>query len=86
MRRASNGKAVRPDGSPGCGVRGIGQVAKLLAARAEVRLTRAFGSGTVWQGRSRRERGVEVTAREQEGWRMGSLFFLRSPDHFVAHP
>ena len=33
-----------------CGVRGIGQVAKLLAARAEVRLTRAFGSGTVRQG------------------------------------
>ena len=26
-----------------CGVRGIGQAAKLLAARAEVRLTRAFG-------------------------------------------
>ena len=53
-----------------CGVRGIGQVAKLLAARAEVRLTRAFGSGTVRQGRCRRERGVEVTVREQQGWRM----------------
>ncbi len=30
-----------------CGVRGIDQVAKLLAARAEVRLTRAFESGEV---------------------------------------
>ena len=28
-----------------CGVRGIGQVAKLLGARAEVRLTRASESG-----------------------------------------
>ena len=37
------------------------------AARAEVRLTRAFGSGTVRQGRCRRERGVEVTVREQQG-------------------
>ena len=27
-----------------CGVRGIGQVAKFLAARAEVRMTRALGS------------------------------------------
>ena len=50
-----------------CGVRGIGQVAKLLAARAEVRFTRAFGSGTVRQGRCRQERGVEVTVREQHG-------------------
>ena len=33
-----------------CGVRGIGQVAKLFGARAEVRLTRAFGSGAVRQG------------------------------------
>ena len=32
-----------------CGVRGIGQVAKLPAARAEVRLTGAFASGTVRQ-------------------------------------
>ena len=32
-----------------CGVRGIGQIAKLPAARAVVRLTRAFGSGTVRQ-------------------------------------
>ena len=47
-------------------MRGIGQVAKFLAARAEVRLTRAFGSGTVRQGRCRRERGVEVTVREQQ--------------------
>ena len=51
-----------------CGVRGIGQVPKLLAARAELRLVRAFGSGTVRQGRCRRERGVEVTVREQQGW------------------
>ena len=28
-----------------CGVGGIGQVAKLLGARAEVRVTRALGSG-----------------------------------------
>ena len=48
----------------------MGQVAKLLAARAEVRLTRAFGLGTVRQGRCRRERGVEVTVREQQGRRM----------------
>ena len=53
-----------------CGVRGIGQVTKLLAARAEVRLTRAFGSGTVRQGSSRQERSVEVTVREQQGRRM----------------
>ena len=53
-----------------CGVRGIGQVAKLLVTRAEVRLTRAFGSGTVRQGRCRRKRGVEVTVREQQGRRM----------------
>ena len=51
-------------------MRGVGKVAKLLGARAEVRLTRAFGSGTVRQGRCRRERGVEVTVREQQGWRM----------------
>ena len=53
-----------------CGVRGIGQVAKLLAARAEVHWTRAFGSGTVRQGRCRRERGVKVTVREQQRRRM----------------
>ena len=41
--------SIRTWGSA-CGVRVIGQVAKLLAARAEVRLTRAFGSGTVRQG------------------------------------
>ena len=53
-----------------CGVRGIGQVARLSAARAEVRLTRAFGSGTVRQGRCRRqswEGGLEVIVREQQG-------------------
>ena len=53
-----------------CGVRGIGQAAKLLGARAEVRLTRAFRSGTVWQGsrgRRSREGGLEVTVREQHG-------------------
>ena len=43
-----------------CGVRGIDQEAKLLAARAEERLTRGFGSGTSRQGRCRQERGVEV--------------------------
>ena len=56
-----------------CGVRRIGQVAKLTAARAEVRLTRAFGSGTVGQGRCRRqgrESGLEVAVREQQGRRM----------------
>ena len=56
-----------------CGVRGIGPVAKLPAARAEVRLTRTFGSGTVRQGRCRRqgrEGGLEVTVREQQGRRM----------------
>ena len=49
-------------------MRGIGQVAKLPAARAEVRLTRAFVSGTVRQGRCRRqsrEGGLEVTVRER---------------------
>ena len=45
-------------------------MAKLLAARAEVRLTRACESGTVRQGRCRRERGVEVTVREQQRRRM----------------
>ena len=56
-----------------CGMRGIGQVAKLLAARAEVRLTRAFGSGEVRQGnrgRQSREGGLEVTVKEQQGRRM----------------
>ena len=33
-----------------CGVRGICQKDKLLATRAEVRLTRAFGSGEARQG------------------------------------
>ena len=51
-------------------MRGIGQVAKLSAGRAEVRLTRAFGSGTVRQGRCRKERGVEMTVREQQRRRM----------------
>ena len=48
-----------------CGVRRIGQTVKLLGARAEVRLIRAFGSGTVRQRRCRRERGVEVIVRKQ---------------------
>ena len=55
---------------PCCGVRGIGQVAKLLAARAEVRLTRAFGSGTVRQGRGIQVRSVEETVREHQRRRM----------------
>ena len=56
-----------------CGVRRIGQVSKMPAARAEVRLTRAFGSGTGGQGRCRRqgrESGLEVAVREQQGRRM----------------
>ena len=53
-----------------CGVRGISQVAKLLGARAEVRLTRAFGSGRARRRRCGRERGVEVTVREQQRWRV----------------
>ena len=44
-----------------CGVRGVGQVAKLLGARAEMRTRRR---------RCGRERGVEVTVREQQGRRM----------------
>ena len=49
---------------------GHGQVAKLLGARADVRLTRAFGSGKARQesrGRQSRESGLEVTVREQQG-------------------
>ena len=48
-----------------CGVRGIGQVGRLLGARAEVCLTRGFGSETVRQGsrgRRSREGGLEMTA------------------------
>ena len=44
-----------------------------VAARAEVHLIRAFGSGTVRQGRCRRqgrEGGLEVTVRKQQGRRM----------------
>ena len=48
----------------------IGQVAKRLGARAEVRFTHAFGSGTGRRGRCRRECGLEVTVREQQGRRM----------------
>ena len=62
-------KLLLPE-APRCGARGIGQVAKLFAARAEVCLTRAFGSGTVRQGsqgRRSREGGLEVTVREQQG-------------------
>ena len=40
-----------------CGVHRIGQVAKLLGARAEVRLTPAFGSGKARRRRCGRERG-----------------------------
>ena len=50
-----------------CGVRGIGQVARLLGARAEVPLTRAFESTTVRRRRCRREGGLEMTVREQQG-------------------
>ena len=53
-----------------CGVHGIGQVAKLPAARAEVRLIRAFGSGEVRQRLCRQECGLEVTVREQRRRRM----------------
>ena len=54
-------------------MRGIGQVATLLGAHAEVRLTRAFRSGKARQGsrgRQGREGGLELTAREQQGRRM----------------
>ena len=53
-----------------CGVRGIGQAAKLLGARADERLTRAFGLGKARRrrcGRERRECGLEVTVQEQQG-------------------
>ena len=53
-----------------CGVRGIGQVAKLLGARAEVRMSCAFRTGKHRQesrGRQSREGGLEVTVREQQG-------------------
>ena len=46
---------------------------KLPTARAEVRLTRAFGSRAVRQGRCRRqgrEGGFEVTVKEQQRRRM----------------
>ena len=49
---------------------GTGHVAKLLGARAEVRLTRAFGSGRTLRRRCGRERSVEVTVREQQGRRV----------------
>ena len=51
------------------GMRGIGQVATLPAARAEVRLTRVFGSGTIRQ-KCRQERNVGVTVRRKQGRRM----------------
>ena len=56
-----------------CVVRGVGQLAKLLAARAEFRLTRAFGSGTIRQGsrgRRSRESDLEATVKKQQGKRM----------------
>ena len=49
-----------------CGVRRIGQVAKLLGACAELRLTR---SGRVEFGEDCAD-GLEVTVREQQGRRM----------------
>ena len=51
-------------------MRGIGQVARLLGARAEVRSTRVFRSGKARRRRCGRERGVEVTVREQQRRRM----------------
>ena len=51
----------------------LAKVAKLLGARAEVRLTRAFRSGKARQGsrgRQSREGGLEVTVKEQQGWRV----------------
>ena len=56
-----------------CGVRGIGQVAKVLDARADTGLTRAFGSGRARQGsrgRQSREGGLKVTVKEQQRWRV----------------
>ena len=56
-----------------CGVRGIGQVATPLGAHAEMRLTRAFGSGKARQGsrgRQGRNGGLELTVREQQGRRV----------------
>ena len=53
-----------------CVETGLGRVAKLLGARAEVRLTRAFGSGTVRRRRCRREGGLEMTVRDKQGRRM----------------
>ena len=53
-----------------CRVRGIGHIAKNFGARAEVRLTRSFGSGRARRRRCGRERGVEVTVREQHRRRM----------------
>ena len=52
-----------------CVETGRGQVAKLLGARTEVRLTRAFGSG-IAREECGREHGVEVSVREQQGWRV----------------
>ena len=56
-----------------CGRTGFGQVAKLLGARAEMRMSCAFRTGKHWQrscGRQSRERGLQVTVREQQGWRV----------------
>ena len=53
-----------------CEVRGIDPADKLRVAREEVRLIRAFGSGTVRKGKCRRERGDEVAVRERQGRRM----------------
>ena len=68
-----------------CGVRGIGEVAKLPGARAEVRLTRACGSGKARRRRRGRERGVDVTVREQQGWRVKHEWRKRDGDMPHAH-
>ena len=51
---------------------GLGQVAKFLEARAEVCLTRAFGSGKARQDDADKNvgNGLEVTVKEQQGWRV----------------
>ena len=53
-----------------CGVRGIGQVAKLPAARVGSALDPCFRIGEVRQRLCREECGLEVTMREQQRRRM----------------
>ena len=43
---------------------------QIPGARAELRLTRALGSGKARQGRQSREGGLQVTVREQQGRRV----------------